>query len=808
MRSRSIGLFAGLLSLAGLGCAPAAGPAAPVAPPGDRAPSPPAPAPAAPTLAAPLTPEVPLLDVPPGESPGDFFPEDKAGGFYIYALAAGPGGELWLAGRAQHRHAAHESRLLIGRKAASGAIRWLAHINTTAEILAIAPAPDGDLIVSGRFTDALRWGGVTLAGGSSNPFVLKLSGADGAVRWARAASVWPVGSGLRSPYLAVDAAGDIFLADHCAGAYDWDGRSAVAALTRCDTSWAWYLTKLSGKDGAPIFSRELSLGRRTGVHGLASDAAGGVYLFTYAALKPPVALESASTKRELIESEGAGVYALAKLGADGEPLWRTEVTGTYYGLADGTTLTQLAVAPDGSAAVRLYFIGALAGDGYEYGDLEGDVEDGAAAVLIFSPEGKARGLFPSWVSDPPTLAALPGGGFAAVGEAPLPLAPSGGWLVPPKERRPPPCTRGQPRGLFIAELTKRAPRPARLISYCSEEDGLRVWATATSPKGALFAAGRRDEYLEDQSSPHGYVYAGGAFLLDLSGPPGVVASRGLFRAVDVDWWGALPGGVDPESAPKELLCPAGTTPGTLPRSAPGELAGGWEPAKGCLRDAVPHGPALTMSPISKRMTSYGEYRDGKRVGPWKFWRDTGELHRTATYVDGEEEGPVAEYGEDSIRENDYRGGKWTGFNVTYTSRGKRLRARVPRDGGGYWERSYIDGELSAEAAWASTPAYGSPEFLSRPPGTGSTATYRDGPARFFYASGQTRCETRYERDRQVGPHTCYHPNGQKALERVYEGVFAGRERQWDRRGELLGELSYDAKGVPSVASGKPVLYPP
>ncbi|GAA4362373.1 hypothetical protein GCM10023185_30240 [Hymenobacter saemangeumensis] len=130
----------------------------------------------------------------------------------------------------------------------------------------IALAADGSRYVSGQFEGPLTLGSVTLTPGSgSSHYFLACFDAQGAVRWARQVD----GSGSSIGSVAVDAAGNAYLAGDFYGSVDVDGATLSSAAGDS------YLVKFNAQ-GQQQWLRQAGTGTYAG--SLAVDASGNVCL--------------------------------------------------------------------------------------------------------------------------------------------------------------------------------------------------------------------------------------------------------------------------------------------------------------------------------------------------------------------------------------------------------------------------------------------------------------------------------------------------------------------------------------------------
>ncbi|MEE1574022.1 MAG: hypothetical protein V1257_10590 [Candidatus Neomarinimicrobiota bacterium] len=85
---------------------------------------------------------------------------------------------------------------------------------------------------------------------------------------------------------------------------------------------------------------------------------------------------------------------------------------------------------------------------------------------------------------------------------------------------------------------------------------------------------------------------------------------------------------------------------------------------------------FTDVPFTGNITgkSHGKIKNGKRDGPWVFYRDNGQLWEKGTYKDGKEEGPWVFYYDNGQLRNkgNYKDGKKEGLWVHYSRDGSVL----------------------------------------------------------------------------------------------------------------------------------------
>jgi WD40 repeat protein len=162
--------------------------------------------------------------------------------------------------------------LFVAKLHSSGAVLWsqLIDVETRLERHHITVDPGGHVLVAGTFTGALRVGGRSLSSGSgTSPFVVKLA-PSGAVLWAQTFE----STGLSEVEgLSVDPAGNVVLT----GGYSNTLRigSVVYPNTMSD---AFYVAKLEGSTGAPLWSKSFRNSSWLRGVDVAADTAGNVFL--------------------------------------------------------------------------------------------------------------------------------------------------------------------------------------------------------------------------------------------------------------------------------------------------------------------------------------------------------------------------------------------------------------------------------------------------------------------------------------------------------------------------------------------------
>lgn len=169
--------------------------------------------------------------------------------------------------------------------------------------------------------------------------------------------------------------------------------------------------------------------------------------------------------------------------------------------------------------------------------------------------------------------------------------------------------------------------------------------------------------------------------------------------------------------------------------------------------------------VNKKLEQVGVYRKGgKPHGDWVWYYDNGAVKREETYFNGLEDGVIIEYSEEGeiITQGQYlegfKDGEWVINSGDYIEKG-----------------SYIDGMM-----------YGNWEGIYR-------------------STGKTAFKGEYIDDEPNGKHVYYHVNGRKLLEGKYEvGVKLGDWKRYDENGLLVLTIQYK-DGVAYKISGKKVI---
>jgi hypothetical protein len=213
-----------------------------------------------------------------------------------------------------------------------GALLWATAVGGVGrdEVAAITVDQGGNVYVAGWFEGTADFDpgpGVTslTATGSKDAFILKLS-ASGAFLWAKQlrgsaktsyTATYPSG-------IAVNAAGDVYMAGRFLGEVDFDPAAGTAWLGGSSVGSA-FITKLSSS-GTLLWAKQGSA--RTSAHGVAVDAAGSV--LTTGNFQPDADFDPGPGTYILYASAGAFYYPNAyvwKLDTDGNFVWAKHLAG-------------------------------------------------------------------------------------------------------------------------------------------------------------------------------------------------------------------------------------------------------------------------------------------------------------------------------------------------------------------------------------------------------------------------------------------------------------------------------------------------
>ncbi len=203
------------------------------------------------------------------------------------------------------------------------------------QVAAVAVGPDGSIVISGRFSGDVDFGGGPLSGGSGAMFLVKLD-ADGAHVFSK---VFPGGD---PGDVAVDAAGNILLAGSFVGSIDFGIGALASALARA------FVVKLDGLGNA-LWQRAIGgeAGATSAIRAVAVNAQNDVFVaggFT----------GNLSIEQSQFAEAGNGDVFVVRLNAAG---------GTQFARAFGDAapevVADVAAAKDGSFAVAGHFAGSI-----------------------------------------------------------------------------------------------------------------------------------------------------------------------------------------------------------------------------------------------------------------------------------------------------------------------------------------------------------------------------------------------------------------------------------------------------------------
>jgi hypothetical protein len=237
-----------------------------------------------------------------GGTGAELWRQDTNDGF-AFALALYPGGDVIAAGRDGAGFAFAVTRLT----GATGAEAWRTVLDDSGFASDVAIDGAGDVLAAGT---------VDSGSGVRDLFVVKLSGGTGTELWRRSFSGTDPSFQTMAEAVAVDAAGDVFVAGH---------------LTNRNTEDDWLVVKLAGATGADLWSREVS-----GTAGFSFDRATSLALDSAGDAIVAGFVDSGSTNHDFT------VLRLA--GASGAELWRQSIDGSDSGDGSADTDEALAVA--------------------------------------------------------------------------------------------------------------------------------------------------------------------------------------------------------------------------------------------------------------------------------------------------------------------------------------------------------------------------------------------------------------------------------------------------------------------------------
>ena len=235
-----------------------------------------------------------------GGTGAELWRQDANPGFAV-ALALDPGGNV-IAGGTDNGHFA-VTRLA----GATGIEAWRTVLGDFGFATDVAIDGVGDVLAAGT---------VDSGSGVRDLFVVKLAGGLGGELWQRSFPGTDPSFQTTAEAVAVDAAGDVFVAGH---------------LTNRNTEDDWLVVKLDGATGADLWSREVS-----GTAGFSFDRATSLMLNSAGDAIVAGFVDSGSTNHDFT------VLRLA--GATGAELWRQSIDGSDSGDGSADTDEALAVA--------------------------------------------------------------------------------------------------------------------------------------------------------------------------------------------------------------------------------------------------------------------------------------------------------------------------------------------------------------------------------------------------------------------------------------------------------------------------------
>lgn len=226
--------------------------------------------------------------------------------------------------------------IFLAKYAAGGSHVWSMQFASGREYVAgVVTDSHGDIFVGGYFFSPTQIGGQTFtSAGSSDMFVAKCSGANGAVIWAR--HFGSTGTDIAGG-LAVDGAGDVYFVGTNEGALDLGGGPMVFAGLQDG-----FVVKLDGDNGAHVWSRGFGGAGITEPDSVAVDGAGHVVITGYFE-------QSVNFGGGTRTSAGQTDMFVASYAANGTPIWSIAAGGPGvdrgYGIAaDGTDAVLVAGA--------------------------------------------------------------------------------------------------------------------------------------------------------------------------------------------------------------------------------------------------------------------------------------------------------------------------------------------------------------------------------------------------------------------------------------------------------------------------------
>ena len=171
----------------------------------------------------------------------------------------------------------------------------------------------------------------------------------------------------------------------------------------------------------------------------------------------------------------------------------------------------------------------------------------------------------------------------------------------------------------------------------------------------------------------------------------------------------------------------------------------------------------------------GEYKDGKKDGPWTFYHRTGEVEQKGTYVNGLPQGEWVWFfaGGGRHREEHYRKGKEDGASVEYDTTGQVITQGEYIDGlkDGQWV--YQVGDHKEVGAYKDG--------------------LKDGEWVHTYENGKRNFVGKFNNGEPAGKHRWWWPNGELKMEGKYvAGLAEGDFNHYDEVGRLIITIRYRA----------------
>jgi antitoxin component YwqK of YwqJK toxin-antitoxin module len=178
----------------------------------------------------------------------------------------------------------------------------------------------------------------------------------------------------------------------------------------------------------------------------------------------------------------------------------------------------------------------------------------------------------------------------------------------------------------------------------------------------------------------------------------------------------------------------------------------------------------------------GEYKDGKRTGPWKFYYESGKLEQIGSYISGKPDGAWKWYYQNGNiwREEVYKNGKENDYSKEYSDSNTVISEGKYSAGlkEGHWK--YKVGEYIAEGEYIEDKEEG---LWKQYFNTGKLAfegTYiegnENGVHKFYYSNGNIREERSYRMGVREGVWKSFSEDGTQLISVIY---LDGREKKID-----------------------------